>query len=277
MDISAIIAAWVPVVARVVVLMIVMPLIAKVVLRFAERAPSAMRRQVVYIAPKIVWFFGALILMGAFGIDVTSLLAIMTTLGIGAALVFTPVGQNLIAGFLAGIDDVVRNGDVVEVSGRIGKVVRKGSLSVGVEMPDGSMIYMPNTKAIDDELTNHSRCGSVRIDVEIKLDGSPDRKRAVEVMKQTLEALPWRIQDKPTAVRFTEIGANAMHYRCYVWIEHRLDAPERCSDMLTALVDALEDAQVSVGETGNLSTSQFLVELKKGAPEPLIACHDVAP
>ncbi|MEZ5255959.1 MAG: molybdopterin-binding protein [Ilumatobacteraceae bacterium] len=129
----------------------------RLIRRVATKAPPKFQRQAGYVLPKVVTVFGVLILLGSLGININSLLAMMATIGLGAALVFTPIGQNLIAGFLAGIDDVVREGDVLSVGDKVGRVVRKGSLSLGVLMPDGSTVYMPNVKAVDDELTNHSR------------------------------------------------------------------------------------------------------------------------
>ena len=186
-------------------------------------------------------------------------MALLATVGIGLALVFTPVGQNAFAGFLAGIDNTASEGDVISVGDKVGTVVRRGTLSTGVEFPDGSMVYMPNTSLIDDELTNHNRVDGARLEVEIKLDGSPNRSAAVDVMKSTLDALEWRRSDKPIAVLFSEIGSNAFHYRCQAWVDRRLEEPVRTSDMRTALVDALESSGISVGETGNLSASDFVL------------------
>ncbi|MEZ5216840.1 MAG: mechanosensitive ion channel [Ilumatobacteraceae bacterium] len=229
----------------------------RLIRRVATKAPPKFQRQAGYVLPKVVTVFGVLILLGSLGININSLLAMMATIGLGAALVFTPIGQNLIAGFLAGIDDVVREGDVLSVGDKVGRVVRKGSLSLGVLMPDGSTVYMPNVKAVDDELTNHSRSEGARIEVEIKLDMFPDRAAAVAIMTATLEQLPWRMPDKPTAVLFTEIGANAFHYTCQAWIESKLDAPQRRSMMLTELVNNLEHAGFSIGETSFVAADYF--------------------
>lgn len=259
MDVTAVINTWLPPAINLVIALVATWFASRVAARVAAKAPESLRRQLIYFVPKVVWALGGIVMLGSIGVNIGSLLAVMATLGIGAALVFTPVGQNLIAGFLAGIDDVVRVGDIVEVAGKPGTVVRKGSLSVGVQFSNGAVVYIPNTRTVDDELVNHSRSDGARIEVEVKLDGSPDRAAAVHVMERTLETLPWRMQSKTVAVHFTEIGANAFHYRCYAWIEDRLEAPARRSEMLTALADALDTAGVSLGETSNVSTDHFNV------------------
>ncbi|MGI9621220.1 MAG: mechanosensitive ion channel family protein [Acidimicrobiales bacterium] len=269
------IADYGPPVARAAVVLVATWLIARLVVRLSDRAPEAYQRQLKYGLPKVVWTIGLLILLSSLGINVNSLLAVLGIIGIAGALIFTPVGQNMIAGFLAGMDDVVAVGDVITVQDRVGTITRKGTLSLSVEMPDGSVIYVPNTQVVDDELTNHNRVKGARIDVEIKLDGSPDKRRAVEIMHATLDTLEWRSSDREPMVHFTEIGSSAFHYRCYVWVEKRLSEPQRKSDMLTALVYALEDEGFSVGETSNVSASDFSATFD--APSGAAAGQDADP
>lgn len=247
----------VPPTIKFVVLVVAIKIAVKLVSNLLKKTPNKYSAKLDYLVPKIVWGLGFIVILSSFGINISSFLALFATVGIGAALVFTPVGQGLIAGFLAGMDDVIRIDDVIDVLGRPGKVTRKGALSVGVEYPDGSLVYLPNVKAIDDELVNHNRVDGARIMVEVKLNLDPDRAHAVSVMESTLHNLDWRRQDKPTAVHFTEIGSNAFHYECYAWIDYRLDEPGFKSKMLTALVDDLQAAGVTVGETGDLSMSNW--------------------
>jgi len=130
-DVEQILRDFGPPVGTIIGIIIAVKVIIRLVPRMTKGAPEKFRRQIEYMLPKLIWIFGLLIMFGSLGIDITSLLALMATAGIGLALVFTPVGQNLFAGFLAGIDDVVREGDVINVLGTNGRIVRKGSLSVG--------------------------------------------------------------------------------------------------------------------------------------------------
>lgn len=256
-DVGELLSTIGPPVAKVIVLVVIVKIAIRMLLKLIDRTPSKFSQQLTYLGPKIIWGLGGVVIASSLGINISSFLALFATIGVGAALVFTPVGQGLIAGFLAGMDDVVREGDVIEVLGRPGTIVRKGALSVGVELPDGSMTYLPNVKVIDDELVNHNRVDGARLEVEIKLNLDPDRAKAVATMEATLQGLEWRRQDKPTAVHFSEIGSNAFHYKCYAWIDSRLEEPGFKSKMLTSLVDDLETAGISCGETGDLSMANW--------------------
>lgn len=247
----------VPPIAKLAVVVVAIRIASQVVSKLLATKKGKFTPQLQYVAPRVIKALGLIIMLEVVGINTSSFLALFATIGIGAALIFTPIGQGLIAGFLAGMDDVVREGDVIEVLGRPGKVTRRGALSVGVEFPDGSMAYLPNVKTIDDELINHNRVPGARISVEIKLDGSPDRAKAVSTMEATLAGLSWHLKDKQTAVHFTQIGSNAYHYACYAWIDHRMEEPGYKSKMLTALVDDLQAAGISCGETSALSLAEW--------------------
>lgn len=263
MDLEAIAVAFVPPFIRITIIWLAVKMAIHAILKVLERTPNRFTPQLKYSAPKLIWILGAMIALGTAGINVTSFLTLFATVGIGAALIFTPFGQGLIAGFLYGVNGLITEGDVINVLGRPGKVTKKGALSVGVEYPDGSVVYLPNVKAIDTELVNHNRVDGARLAVEVKINGHPDRARAVEVMNSTLDQLEWRREDKPTMVHFTEIGSAAFHYTCYAWIDRRLDEPHFKSEMLTALVDDLEAAGISCGETNDLSMSNWPINWDK--------------
>lgn len=246
-----------PPIAKLVLVVVAIRIAGKLITKVLASKKGKFTPQLQYVAPRVVRGLGLILVLEVLGIDTSSFLALFATIGIGAALIFTPVGQGLIAGFLAGMDDVVKEGDIIEVLNRPGRVTRIGALSIGVEFPDGSLVYLPNVKTIDDELINHNRVDGARIMVEIKLNLDPDRAKAVQIMEATLEGLSWRRVDKPTAVHFTEIGANAYHYSCYAWIDNRLDEPGYKSQMLTALVDGLEAAGITCGETSDLSLAAW--------------------
>lgn len=246
-----------PPILRFLLVVLAIKIAIHMVRRVVSKTPSKYSSQMSYLAPKAIWIMGLIVAFGTVGINITSFLTLFATIGIGAALVFTPFGQGLIAGFLSGANGHVTEGDVIDVLGRSGRIIKKGALALSVEYPDGSMAYLPNVKAVDSELINHNRVDGARIRVEIKLNMTADWEKAVSIMENSLAAVEWRRQDKPTAVHFVDIGAAALHYYCYAWIDHRLDEPEFKSKLLTTLFRDLQAAGISCGETADHSISSW--------------------
>lgn len=211
------------------------------------------REQLLFFLPKLIGLFAVIGAIAAVGIDVSGMAALMATIGFTGAVVFTPVGQNFVAGAMIRIDDVYEVGDAVTVNDLHGTVVYRSLLRTEIELPDGSKAWVPNSVFQENEVLNHSRLGGWRICVQVPLDRVTDRRKAQQIMGEVMDTLPWNQPDKPAFVVFDHVGGEAMFFNAYAWIADRTQEPWFRGLLLDALVDALEAQGVSVGQTTNLS------------------------
>lgn len=214
---------------------------------------ARLRDQLLFFVPKALGVVVVLCGLAAVGINVSGIAAIMATVGVTGAVVFTPVGQNLVAGTMIRIDDLYQVGEVVTVGDLHGRVVYRSMLRTELELPDGSKAWVPNSTFQESQVLNHSRMGGWRICVEVPLDRSSDRCFAHEVMKDVVAGLSWNQPGKRAFVAFDHVGAEALFFHAYAWIEDRTQEPWYRGLLLSELVDALEDQGVSVGQTTNLA------------------------
>lgn len=243
-----------PVVVRLMGLSLMSFLAARMARRAIGRIDDdRTRRQLDFFVPKIVRVLVVAVGLEVAGIDITGMAAVLTTVGFTGAVVFTPLGQNIVAGVVTTLDDLFAVGDVIEVDEMYGTVASRSLLRTELQRPDGSTVWIPN-KMLSDQLTlNHTRLGAYRIDVEVPLDHNPDRQRAVHVMQHVVAGLEWNVVGRDAFVCFEDVAGEAVIYRAYAWIADRATEPAHRSLLLTALVDALEDDGFSVGHTTNLS------------------------
>ena len=75
----------------------------------------------------------------------------------------------------------------------------------------------------------------------------------LQVVERVVTELPWNPAPHRPFVAFDHVGSEAMFFSAYAWIEDRTQEPYYRGLLLDALVDALEDAGVSVGQTTNLA------------------------
>ena len=254
-----------PVVVRVLLVCLVAVGVSRIIRRAIMRVEDVRaQQQLLFFAPKIA---RVLVVIGGLefiGIDVSGMAALLATIGFTGAVVFTPIGQNFVAGAMITIDDLYRVGEVVTVGEIFGRVVYKSVLRTELELPDGTMAWVPNSEFQEAQVLNHSRLGGCRVSVEIPLDGSPDRPLAVNTMNAALEGLWWNTSGRRPFVVFERVGGEAMFFRAYAWIDDRTDEPYYRGLLLSTLVDALELRGLSVGQTTNLSlASTTLLELGK--------------
>ena len=237
-----------------VALAIVATLLALRLVRRAIRKVDEprLREQLLFFVPKTVGVSVALFGLAAIGIDVTGMAAVMATIGFTGAVVFTPVGQNLVAGAMIRIDHIYQVGEVVTIGDLHGIVLYRSMLRTELALPDGSTAWIPNSLFQENQVLNHSRMGAWRICVEVPVDRYSDRITALTVMERVLHRLPWNVENREPFVAFDHVGAEAMFFNAYAWIEDRTLEPYYRGRLLNQLVDALEVAGVSVGQTTNL-------------------------
>jgi small-conductance mechanosensitive channel len=225
---------------RLCVVLLAGALLLRLVRRAIRRVDDErFRTQLLFFVPKFAGGLVVLLALAAVGIDVSGMAAIMATVGFTGAVVFTPVGQNLVAGAMIRTDDVYRVGEAVTVGDLHGHVVYRSMLRTELRLPDGSTAWVPNSQFQEGEVLNHSRVGGWRISVQVPLDRASDRVVATRIMDEV--------------VAFDHVGSEAMFFNAYAWIDDRTREPWFRGLLLSALVDALEQAGVSVGQTTNMS------------------------
>ncbi len=267
---------------RLVALVIAVAIALRVLRRVIGRIDDVrLREQLLFFAPKLVKVVAFVVGLAATGLDVSGMAAVMATVGFTGAVVFTSVGQNLVAGAMIRIDDVYRVGEAVSVGDLHGTVVYRTMLRTELELPDGSKAWVPNSSFQDGQVLNHSRLGGWRISVDIPLDRATDRALAHEVMNTVMEHLSWSCPDKRAFVAFDHVGSEAMFFTAYAWIMDRTEEPWYRGLLLSELVDALESVGVSVGQTTNysLGASRADVEVpaEKGPAQTEAASSSTSP
>ena len=211
------------------------------------------REQLLFFVPKLVLVVGSVAALAVAGIDVSGMAAVMATVGFTGAVIFTSVGQNLVAGTMIRMDDVYREGEAVTIGDLHGTVVYRTMLRTELQLPDGSTAWVPNSSFQEGQVLNHSRMGGWRICVEVPLDCVTDRAVAHDVMNHVMQNLAWNCPGREAFIAFDHVGSEAMFFNAYAWIGDRTQEPWFRGLLLSELVDALEAVGVSVGQTTNLS------------------------
>ncbi|NNC79363.1 MAG: mechanosensitive ion channel, partial [Acidimicrobiales bacterium] len=225
-DTSMILYSSGPIVFKLFGLSLMGYLASRLVSRMARRIDDPRtQRQLEFFAPKIVNVLVIAVGLEFAGVDITGMAALFTTVGFTGAVVFTPLGQNIVAGIVTSIDDLFEIGEVIEVNGEYGTVVSKSLLRTELRRPEGTTIWVPNKELSEEVTKNHTRMGGFRINVEIPLDNNPDRRRAVEIMDRVIAELPWNVPGKKAFIAFEDVADSAVVYRAYAFIRDRSEEP----------------------------------------------------
>lgn len=158
-------------------------------------------------------------ILGIFGIEATSLVAMMgaATLAIGLALQGTL--SDLAAGFMLILFRPYKIGQYVDVGGTAGTVVDLNLFVTEMVTPDNVQIIIPNGQAWGSIITNFSAHDTRRVDVVFGIDYGDDADKAKQIILDTANADERVLQDPEAWARVTNLGDSSVDITMRVWCD----------------------------------------------------------
>ncbi|GJM32613.1 MAG: mechanosensitive ion channel protein MscS [Saprospiraceae bacterium] len=161
----------------------------------------------------IIYTFTFLLVVQAFGVNLSLLWAGSAALLVGIGLGLQEMFTNLISGIILLIEGTVEVGDIVNVDGMIGKVVKIGFRTCDVETRDSIVIIVPNSKLVTDKVTNwsHNRTPT-RFHIHVGVAYSSDVDQITDLLIQAAKAHKDILKAPEPAVNFEDFGESSLNF-----------------------------------------------------------------
>lgn len=178
-----------------------------------ERAAYAMLRSVM----KVLLYFILLLLVAAqLGVDVSSLVAILSVISLALSLAVQGALTNVVGGFTLLTTRPFKAGDFVELGDQSGTVLEVNVTYTKLQTPDNKIVSIPNSTAASARITNFSAAGTRRVDLTVSA--------SYDSPMESVKAALLRAANSPTSL-FTpepfagvkEYGDSAITYVLQVW------------------------------------------------------------
>ncbi|KPA23502.1 Small-conductance mechanosensitive channel [Shimia sp. SK013] len=158
-------------------------------------------------------------ILGIFGIEATSLVAMMgaATLAIGLALQGTL--SDLAAGFMLILFRPYKLGQYVDIGGTAGTVVDLNLFVTELKTPDNVQIIVPNGQAWGAVITNFSAHDTRRVDVVFGIDYGDDIETAREIILACANKDDRVLKDPEAWARVTNLGDSSVDITARIWCQ----------------------------------------------------------
>ena len=227
-----------------VICLVVVKILMRIVTRFLEN--SKLERSLhTFIrtgVKAVLLFLTVLIVAKALGIDVTSLIALLSVFGLAVSLAVQNSMSNVAGGIQVLSSQPFVVGDFVEAGGVSGTVADVGIFYTKIRTGDNKMIQVPNSQIANEKIVNYTAEEKRRVD--LKFTASYDAP--VETVKKALEEvvsghpLVW---DTPAPfVRVSNYGDSAIEYSARGWCA--------TGDYWTVYFDVMEQVKVAFDKAG---------------------------
>ena len=206
---------------------------------------------------KIVLYFLLIVsVCSHLGIDITTIVATFSIVGVAVSLSI----QNTLANVMAGISLLFTKqfnvDDYVDAGGVNGTVKRIGLFNCKLRTPDGKDIYVPNSNIIAATVTNFSREPKRRVDITIGTSYSESVDKVKEALMQVVNDTPEVLKEEDIFCGITSFEESCINYTIRVWVKN--------SDYWNAYLPMLERIKrIFEKENIEIPFNQLDVHIKK--------------
>ena len=191
---------------------------------------DGIRRQGVQLDPVLVgplqtaytyflWALFALYVLSSLGFSLTSLTVVAGGLSVGVGFGMQNIVQNFISGLMVIFGQIIREGDVVDVSNITGTVRKVNIRSTQVETFDNATVFIPNSEFLSTSFTNWTHNGRmVRREVLVGVAYGSDLALAMSLLKKVASEHPSVLKYPEPTVFFTDFAASSLNLLLRYWI-----------------------------------------------------------
>ena len=196
----------------------------------AERTIKLMLSRIPRLSPMLIPISGSVtryagmtitlvVSLGQFGIQTTSIIAVLGAAGLAIGLALQGTLSNVAAGVMLLILRPFETGDWVEVAGSSGMVKEVGLFTTKIDTFDNIFISIPNSTIWSSTITNHSKHKKRRLDIEIGVSYSSDLDVVENVMLKLAED-PRVHADPNPQFHVLSYGDSAIQVRLRIYVDY---------------------------------------------------------
>lgn len=139
----------------------------------------------------------------------------ITTFIIGFAL--KDIGENFLAGIVMIFDRPFEMGDLIEIEGRIGRVIRISIRETTIKTVDGKDVYIPNADIIKKHFINYTIDDQLRESFDISINNSNDLRKVIEVLYEAVVSVPNLLTTKKPSVTIKNFDGGTVQLSITYW------------------------------------------------------------
>lgn len=158
-----------------------------------------------------------LAVLNQFGVETTSIVALLGTIGLAIGLALQGTLSNIASGIMLLVLRPFNVGDAVDIGGTAGVVDEIGLFVTHMHSFDNIAIIMPNSNVWGQKIENFSRNPTRRMDMEVGIDYSDDMDKAMGVINGILENDSRALTEPEPLIAINTLGDNAVVIVVRAW------------------------------------------------------------
>jgi len=172
------------------------------------------------------------ITMQNMGVQMSAILAASAALLVGIGLALQTFFQDIISGIFILLDQSVHVGDIIEIDGKVGRVVEIKLRTTRAVTIDNKVLVIPNHKYLTSILYNWTENGTkTRENVTVGVAYGSDVELVKELLLQAAKNHPKVMKHPPPLVLFMNFGDSSLNFKLIFTLNNSFEAVMPQSDI----------------------------------------------
>ena len=193
----------------------------------------------------IILAFTTLFVLNTFGIQTTSIVAVIGAAGLAIGLALQGTLSNVAAGVMIILFRPFKNGDFVEVAGEMGTVQEISLNFTELSSLGNVQVIIPNSQIWGNVITNYSAYDTRRAEWVFGVSYGADLKKAEAIIRETIMADPRSMTEPAPFVQVNNLGDFSVDFLVRVWCASG-DYFQYQADMKRAVKEALDSGGIEI-------------------------------
>jgi len=183
--------------------------------------------------------------LNLFGVQTTSLIAVLGAAGLAVGLALQGTLSNFAAGVMLLVFRPFRIGDYVDIAGTAGSVMEIGLFTVTLNTPDNVRIIVPNSSVYGQTISNYAANPTRRNDLVVGISYGDDIGKAIATIESILADDSRVLKDPAPVVATSELGDSSVNVVVRPWCSKEDYWPLRF-DLTRRIKEGIEAAGCSI-------------------------------
>lgn len=202
-----------------VISLVVIKVLTKVLERTLSRSrlDAPLQRLLRTLLKGALWSVAAILVLGCLDIEVTSLVAVLSVVGLAFSLALQNFLSNVAGGMQLLASHPFAVGDFVDAGGCSGTVEEIGMFYTKLTTPDNKLVQLPNSTIVSANIVNFSAQPTRRVELKVSAGYDAPTDKVLALLGRIAADHPLVLDGPEPAVHVDQYGDSAIGYVLRVW------------------------------------------------------------
>jgi len=226
---------------------LILKLIKKIVTRKLPEEDKLKFTSVFTFARYFIYLIVLLITMQNMGFQLTAILTASAALLVGIGLALQTLFQDILSGIFILVDQSVHAGDIIEIDGKIGRVIEIRLRTTRAVTIDNKILVIPNHKYLTTIIHNWTENGTLtRENITVGVAYGSDVKLVEKLLLEAAESNPTVLKHPKPLVLFTDFGESSLDFKLIFTLDNSFEAILPKSDLRFKVDEMFKEHNITI-------------------------------